>query len=453
MRNEKLSLEDITGEGRNIRPTFKNLGIDKDRLSGGLSNHRKEAVTVSNGYFRLNAIGTLATVYNLTLKGRLEGSNERFRTSSIAKIIRPNEYVRDFSGTIDQRKDSLVYETIITQHMPDYVPKHIYHDKNLLIEEDLGENSLERIFLIKNMGEILQCVNESAKTKEVTILLENLVSRIAGFHVYLAEVSHRFRNVLKRLEPPDYASRFELYASEIWRGLYEDRPLDDESKKELRDFFMPIARILERGYIKNDNALPRPIHQDLHPPHIFYKCKEGINAFFIDMKPRLGPVQFDLVDCLAHPIVQPQYGHDEDKIIEFIELYHKERARISTEKLGMHGLNGFSPDEDAITDSKGMYYISKGYRGFRGASKRFSIEKNNPAVYKHYVKKNHLYPHLKDYYIPDAIESFEHLLLNGSSYGLNRDELFSLQKLRLLLKRLFPNKLVNKKEDFISRLN
>ncbi len=439
-------------EYRDGRVSLRQLGYDKSALSLDLAKYltdHPDVLVKRTDLKRINR-GTLFDVYRLTLEGRRERDMEKVTESLVAKVYTGNGASTDFSGFYDQRKDLLEYETTVAMYMTDYVPRYFSHNKKVLIVEDLGGNTLEDILLnVKALRLSYPNPNEPQDSNDLEKLLSNLVTRLAGFHEELDTVIEN--NKFKRSPTyPNYVDKFELYVNEILEDKYDgDRPLNRSERRIIREAFAPLAEILANGTITGDAFSNGPIHQDCHPAHIFYDDK--LNASFIDYKPRRGPVQFDLVDCLVNPPVFSSVKNSDEAIEALLIEYMNEKVKLANKRLGNKTENGIHLSEDVINDSIGVKKVSRVYRDFRAASKGCSIRRKRPEIYRQYVARNWVYPDYQSWHVDDGIETCDNLASNGSKYGLRNGELRALATLTAKLSRMFGS-YVGKKEVITQKL-
>ena len=464
--------------------TLGKFGIKEKDFSKALNRYLIENGKLQSGheadliYIDLSdkSLGTMFNVYDAKVFYAIDHHVEdEDNINLILKHYKGGRSARDFSGIDSRRRDMLVYEATVLKNLDDYVPKFCYSGKNVLIMEDIGELTLESALL--NMPLFRGRIDTDNK------LFENLIDRVAGFHSGLEDIvtSGKFKNHTT----PDYVGRFSTYIGEIFSGINggeEEIPPDLE--KRFREAFLPIASIFYRGRLNENGGQmsTQPIHEDLHPPHIFYRTsKTGeLKAYFIDFRPTMGPVQFDLVDLLRHPRVYPYLKDGEEKVDRLLRSYMRERLKIINKKLGgeinprtaadiMRSTTEddaqaipLSPDFDpadlttevsdkSFNEFKTMFQLSRVYRGIRSASKNYSSSMRKPELYKQYVGQNKNYPLYPASYLGDVVDACEELHSNTSKYPVDSKTMMGIQTIHGLIEKEFSG-VLKKRNKIITKL-
>ncbi len=424
--------------------------------------------------FSDKSLGTMFNVYGAKVFYAIDHHVEdQDDINLILKHYKGGGSARDFSGIDSRRRDMLVYEATVMKNLSDYVPKLCYSGKNVIIMEDIGGSTLESTLL--NMPLLSGRIDTDKK------LFENLIARVAGFHSGLEDIvtSGKFKNHTT----PDYAGRFSTYIGEIFSGINGGEEIPDDLAKRFREAFLPIASIFYRGRLNENGGqmATQPIHEDLHPPHIFYTTSRGeLKAYFIDFRPTMGPVQFDLVDFIKHPLVYTNLKDGEERVEKLLRLYMRERLKIINKKLGgeinprtaadiMRSTTEddaqaipLSPDFDpadlttevsdkSFNEFKAMFQLSRVYRGIRSASKNYSSSMKKPEIYKQYVGQNENYPLYPGWYLGDDVDACEELLNNTSKYPIDSKTAWGLLTINGLLEKEF-SEVLKKRNKIITKL-
>lgn len=420
---------------------LERFGLDPSTISGELTDYLRDSVTVIGASVNdLVYPGAMYNVHKLDINyHKDDDSNKTEKISFILKEYRGNSKARDFSRKDKLRTDLHQYEAVICRNMDDYVPRVLHSDDKYLIMEDLGKDTLETR-LLEKPGSI------NNKT------FEDLVARVAGFHSRLSEVNRR---VFKDTTQSDYHGKFDLYIDEILKGVYGKKiNLEAKKKEKLMKAFSEVAKIFEQGSVTGRINYNDSIHQDLHPPHVFYKARNGNGnngdkkdkAFFIDFRPWDGPVQFDLVDLFNHPLVSYFTIEEDDEKI--MKKYIAERLNADADLWGVTTRKRDVPD-DALKEFAGMYHVARGFRDIKFASKPYSLENARPNLLNVYKWENPLYLNYRYWYLADAIASFEHIIDAGKKYGFDEKQIESFKTIHSVLEPLFRRE-IKKKDSLFS---
>ncbi len=462
--------------------TLGKFGIKEIDFSKALNRYLIENGKLQHGHeadliyidFVDKSLGTMFNVYGAKVFYAIDHHIEdQDNINLILKHYKGWSSAKDFSGIDSRRRDMLVYEATVLKNLSDYVPRFCYSGKNVLIMEDIGRLTLESTLL--NMP-LLRGIERDNK------LFENLIARVAGFHSGLEDIvtSGKFKNHTT----PDYVGRFSTYMGEIFSGLNGEEEIPPDLEKRFREAFLPIASIFYRGRL-NENGGQRttqPIHEDLHPPHIFYTTPGSgeLKAYFIDFRPTMGPVQFDLVDLLKHPLVYPYLKDGDEKIDKLLRLYMRERLKIINKKLGgeinprtaadiMRSTTEddaqaiqLSPDFDpadlttevsdkSFNEFKTMFQLSRVYRGIRSASKNYSSIMRKPQIYQQYIGQNKNYPLYPASYLGDVVDACEEMDSNTIKYPIDSKTMGGILTIHGLLEKEFSGAL-KKRNKIITKL-
>lgn len=374
--------------------TRREIGIDEHGLSNILSDYTGKDIEVSEIKFKHVKRSTglhMRSAYRLKVS-YMEGSMDK-QTSLFLKQYVPAGEGEEINGGSGERAYSYRLEKEILQLL-DRIgginpPKLIYDnpDYQVLLMEDLGDILVEDVLR-----------NTDLESKKYYI--KRAIDPLVNIHVRATDAlpkeqnsaHHSYeQNGLTIIKTPDedyFTGNLFRYVDSIRKGCSNSTEAIDINNADILRFLDELGDYSDKIGEQLNSIPKRFIHGDYHPGNLV--VKDGI-VRPTDFKHVIkGPVQFDLVDLLKHPLTSNIDAGDG------IDYYFNKIYELNGEKIDRKEFNH-------------LFMYANIYRSLRGPGISFWLERRWPAAFLDLVQKTHQYVSYRSVYIDDAKKIFNKL--------------------------------------------
>lgn len=345
-----------------------------------------------------------------TIGGEFDGRE----SGLIAKVVKDNRDVpKRLLDPFQIDREAVVLGVLGDSRL---LPRLFGHDDEMIVEEDVGNLTLEQ-----------KLVEMYEKGEDIRDYVSASVRDLAELHLLLQRIKIEDARIFRELR--NYTGKLVEYCRDI-SGI----DVNDRDRTEIEQGFFDFERTMRDG-------IPDYVHSDLSPWH---KLETTRGNVFIDFgRVSLAPKLFDVVDMIANPLVRPDVKERE----EYIKYYFISRLEHRAGMIGLRLRVTEDSEGDAWDNVLKESFIIQLYRDFRAAAKSFRMERNFPREFSERVQRNrsHLYPSYRLWYLSDAGETLGYLAEGSRRFGLNRENLVAL---RSILTKYAPQINVEKAEIY-----